>query len=151
VAAEFYSHRYDVEHDIRDLKVTMSLETIRCRTDEMVKKELLTSIVAYNLVIQFRRQAADVAGLPPRRLSFTEVWNTFQSFLVNLPPCGAPEWQERFDKALRVASKDKLPNRPGRTFKRKAHPRRQKSTKFMKSENKNMTDDSQISTPEKPK
>ncbi len=151
MAAEFYSHRYDVEHDIRDLKVTMSLETIRCRTDEMVQKELLTSIVAYNLVIQFRRQAAAAARLPPRRLSFTEVWNTFQSFLLNLPPCGAPEWQERFDKALRVASKDKLPNRPGRTFKRKAHPRRQKSTKFMKSENKNKTDDSQISTPEKPK
>lgn len=150
-AAEFYSHRYDVEHDIRDLKVTLSLETIRCRTDEMVQKELLTSIVAYNLVIQFRRQAAEVAGLPPRRLSFTEVWNTFQSFLLNLPPCGAPKWQARYDKALRVASKDKLPNRPGRTFKRKAHPRRPKSTKFMKSENKNNTDNSQISTPEKPK
>ena len=151
VAADFYSHRYDVEHDIRDLKVTMSLETIRGRADQMVQKELLTSIVAYNLVIQFRRQAASVAGLPPRRLSFTEVWNTFQSFLLNLPPCGAPEWQERFDKAVRVASKDKLPNRPGRTFKRKAHPRRQKSTKFMKSENKNKTDDSQNPTPEKPK
>ena len=136
-AAEFYCRRYDVEHDIRDLKVSMALETMRCRSESMMRKELLTSVVAYNLVIQFRRQAADVAGLPPRRLSFKEVWNTFQSFLLHQPPCSAPEWQSRYSDALQIASKDKLPNRPGRSYKRRAHPRRQKSTKFMKSETKN--------------
>ena len=134
-AAEFYSRRYDVEHDIRDLKVSLSLETMRCRSESMMKKELLTSVVAYNLVIQFRRQAAELAKLPPRRLSFTEVWYTFRSFLLSQPPCSASEWQTRYADALRIASKDKLPNRPGRSFKRKAHPRRQKSTKFMKLEN----------------
>jgi hypothetical protein len=150
-AAEFYSRRYDVEHDIRDLKVSMALETIRCRSESMVKKELLTSVVAYNLVVQFRRQAAEVAQLPPRRLSFKEVWYTFQSFLLNQPPCSAPQWQERYSEALRIASKDKLPNRPGRSYKRKAHPRRPKSTKFMKSENKNEAEHSQKAIPEKPK
>ena len=69
-AAEFYLRRYDVEQDIRDLKVTMLLETLRCRSVDVVEKELLTSVVAYNLVIQFRRQAAEVAKLDPRRLSF---------------------------------------------------------------------------------
>ena len=136
-AAVFYCRRYDVEHDIRDLKVSMALETMRCRSESMMRKELLTSVVAYNLVIQFRRQAADVAGLSPRRLSFKEVWNTFQSFLLNQPPCSEPEWQARYRDALQIASKDKLPNRPGRSYKRKAHPRRQKSTKFMQSETKN--------------
>jgi hypothetical protein len=131
-AAEFYSRRYDVEHDIRDIKVSMSLETIRCRSESMVKKELLTSIVAYNLVVQFRRQAAELAQLPPRRLSFKEVWYTFQSYLLNQPPCLAPQWLERYANALRIASRDKLPNRPGRSYKRKTHPRRPKLTKFMK-------------------
>ena len=127
---------HEVEHDIRDLKVSMALETMRCRSESNMKKELLTSVVAYNLVVQFRRQAADVAGLPPRRLSFKEVWYTFQSFLLNQAPCAAPQWLEHYNAALRIASKDKLPNRPGRSYKRKAHPRRQKSTKFMKSESK---------------
>ena len=136
-AAEFYSRRYDVEHDIRDIKVSMSLETLRCRSEVMVKKELLTSVVAYNLVVQFRRQAAEVAKLPPRRLSFKGVWDTFRSFLLNQPPCSTPEWQDRYANALRIASRDKLPNRPGRTFPRKAHPRRPKSTKFMKSQTQN--------------
>ena len=136
-AAEFYSRRYDVEHDIRDIKVSMSLETLRCRSEVMVKKELLTSVVAYNLVVPFRRQAAEVAKLPPRRLSFKGVWDTFRSFLLNQPPCSTPEWQDRYANALRIASRDKLPNRPGRTFPRKAHPRRPKSTKFMKPQTQN--------------
>jgi hypothetical protein len=131
-AGEFYSYRYDVEHDIRDIKVTLDTENIRAKSVAMVKKELLTSIVAYNLVVQFRRQAAKLANLPPRHLSFTGVWNTFESFLLHQPPCNAADWQERFEAALMIAARDRLPNRPGRSYPRRAHPRRPKSTKFIK-------------------
>jgi hypothetical protein len=131
-AAEYYSWRYDVEHDIRDVKVTLNTERIRARSVAMVRKELVTSIVAYNLVVQFRRQAAQSVNLPPRRLSFTGVWNTFERFLLRQPPCSASQWQERYRCALEIAARDKLPNRPGRSYPRKAHPRRPKSTKFMK-------------------
>ena len=130
-AGEFYRRRYDVEHDIRDVKVTLNTERIRAKSVSMVKKELLTSIVAYNLVVQFRRQAAALAGVAPRRLSFTGVWNTFQSFLLTQPPCSTADWQSRYERALQIASRDKLPNRPGRSYPRRAHPRRPKSTKFM--------------------
>ena len=146
-AATCYARRYDVEHDIRDVKVTLDTESIRARSVEMVKKELLTSLVAYNLVIQFRRQAAKLANLPPRRLSFTGVWNTFESFLLTQPPCSAVEWTSRYTAALRIASRDKLPNRPGRSYPRKAHPRRPKSTKFMKQQDK----ENENPPPEKPK
>jgi len=131
-AGACYARRYDVEHDIRDVKVTLNTERIAAHSEAMVRKELLTSIVAYNLVVQFRRQAAQVANLPPRRLSFTGVWNTFESFLLRQPPCGPAEWLERYRRALEIAARDKLPNRPGRSYPRKAHPRRPKSTKFMR-------------------
>jgi hypothetical protein len=131
-AGEFYRRRYDLEHDIRDVKVTLKTECIRAKSVSMVKKELLTSIVAYNLVVQFRRQAAALAGVAPRRLSFTGVWNTFESFLLTQPPCAAVDWPSRYEGALQIASRDKLPNRPGRSYPRRAHPRRPKSTKFMK-------------------
>jgi len=130
-AGEYYAYRYDVEHDIRDVKVTLDTERIRARSVEMFRKELLTSIVAYNLVIQFRRQAAQIANVEPRRLSFTKVWNTFQSFLLHRSPCSPSECHARYDDALRRAARDKLPNRPGRSFPRRAHPRRPKSTKYM--------------------
>ena len=135
-AAARYARRYDVEHDIRDVKVTLDTERIRGKSVEMVQKELLTSLVAYNLVIQFRRQAAKLADVAPRRLSFTGVWNTFESFLLTQPPCSAPEWTSRYEAALKIASRDKLPNRPGRSYPRQAHPRRPKSTKFMQQQSK---------------
>lgn len=149
-ASEFYSSRYDVEHDIRDIKVTLDTENLRAQSVAMVQKELLTSMVAYNLVIQFRRQAAKLAKLPPRRLSFTGVWNTFESFLLHQPPCTAEDWYKRFEAALKIAARDKLPNRRGRSYPRRAHPRRPKSTKFMKQQTKQATIANE-SPPEKPK
>ena len=133
-----------MEHDIRDVKVTLNTERIRARSREMLEKELLTSLVAYNLVVQFRREAAAKAGLPPRRLSFTGVWNTFQSFLLNLSPVGTgEEWEERYARALEIASKDVLRVRKGRSSPRRAHPRRQKTTKWQKAQRKKQTQKTQ--------
>jgi hypothetical protein len=134
MAAEYYSRRYDVEHDIRDVKVTLNTERILARTADMVKKELLTSIVAYNLVVQFRRQAAAIAKVPPRRLSFKEVWSTFCAFVLTKNPSDPETWAHRYDTALHLAAKYcKLPNRSKpRNYPRRAHQRRPKSTKFMK-------------------
>ena len=131
-AVEFYARRYDVEHDIRDMKVTLGIENIRAKSDEMVQKELLCSVVAYNLVVELRREAAKLAKVPPRRLSFTGVWTTMRVYLLQQPPCSATEWLVRYERALRSAANAKLPNRAGRSFPRQAHPCRPKTTKFKK-------------------
>lgn len=145
-ASEIYRRRYDVEFDIRDVKVTLDAENIRAKSVEMVKKELYTSIVAYNLVAQFRRQAAQVAGVQPRRLRFKGVWTTLKDRLLLQPSCSIEEWLDRYANALYHASKKKHPNRKEpRSYERKAHPRRPKSTKFEKAqrkENKQLKDKS---------
>lgn len=135
-AAEYYRRRYDVEHDIRDMKVSMGIESIRAKSDEMVQKELLSSVVAYNLVVQLRREAAKVANVPPRRLSFTGAWTTMRICLLQQTPGSWPEWQARYERAVQIAASHKLPNRPGRNYPRRAHPRRPKSTKFMQLQTK---------------
>jgi hypothetical protein len=133
--AELYSYRYDVEFDIRDLKVTMDTENISAKSVEMVRKELMTSVVAYNLVTQFRRQAADLVQLKPRRLSFKGVWTTFRSALLLKEPRSYDEWQALYARALVRAGKRKHPQRKApRDYPRQAHPRRPKSTKFQKSQ-----------------
>ncbi len=68
--ADRYQSRYDVETDIKYIKVAMGTENITAKSKEMVMNELYTSLTAFNLVEQFRRQAADMSGVPPRRLSF---------------------------------------------------------------------------------
>ena len=131
---ELYLRRYDIEFDIRDLKVTMDTENIRAKKLDTVMKELLGSVIAYNLVAQFRRQAAELASVKPRRLSFSGVWLTFQHHLLYAPPQSFEQWQETYAAALVSAANRKLPNRPRpRTSPRMAHPRRPKITKFQKS------------------
>lgn len=142
--AELYHRRYDVEFDIRDVKVTMDTENIRAKSVDMVKKELMGSIVAFNLVAQLRRGAAQVAQVQPRRLSFTGVWLSMRTFLLGVCCESFEQWRTAFNKALASASKRKHPNRnKPRSYPRIAHPRRPKTTKYQKSLRKNKKPDEQ--------
>jgi hypothetical protein len=134
--ADAYKQRYDVEFDIRNMKLVLNLETIRAKSVEMFLKELLMSVVAYNLVTQFRRQAAELANVPPRRLSFKRVWTTFNTFLLSAMFTHAEAWRERYRLALHYAMQDKLPHRPGRSYEREAYRRRPKSAQFKKRQRK---------------
>lgn len=130
--AELFRHRNEVEIDIRNLKVVMDTENIRAKSVDMFKKELYTSVVAYNLVGQFRRQAAEINQVPPRRMSFKSIWTTFQTFLLRHMHTEPQQWREAFRVALYYAVQDKLPNRPGRTAKREAYRKRPKDIQFEK-------------------
>lgn len=127
-----YYKRMDVETDISNIKITLDMEHLRARSPAMFRKELLTSMVAYNLVVQFRRQAAKLAKVPPRRLSFTSVWLTFRITLLQHPSVNAEQWRERYRLALHYAMREKLPHRPGRSYPREAYRRTSKSTHFNK-------------------
>jgi hypothetical protein len=130
--ASLYKQRNDLEIDIRNLKVVLDAEHIRARSEAMFRKELYTSIVSYNLMTQFRRQAAQLAQLPTRRLSFTSVWNTYREFLLKGWFTTPAQWRERYRIALHYAMRDVLPNRPGRSYEREAYPKRPKSDQFKK-------------------
>lgn len=137
-AAELYSRRYDVEFDIRDLKVTMDTENIQAKSVDMVMKELMTSVVAFNLVAQFRRQAAQLARVEPRALSFTGVWLSFRHGLLLQQPATPSQWLINYTKALISASKRRLPQRKTtRSCPRQAHYRAPKRTKFQKALKRN--------------
>ena len=103
----------------------------------MFQKELYASVVAYNLVAQFRRQAAQLGRVEPRRLSFKGVWTCLRDRLLLQKSCRFEEWQVRYAEALQWASQKKHPQRKApRSYPRKAHPRRPKTTKFIKSQRK---------------
>jgi len=59
------------ELDIRAIKITMGMDALRCKTPEMVRKEMWTCLLAYNLIRQTMLQSARESGLRPRELSFT--------------------------------------------------------------------------------
>lgn len=68
--AELYHQRWLAELDLRTIKITLGLDVLRCKSPEMVRREIWTGLLAYNLIRQTMLQAALQAGCSPRHLSF---------------------------------------------------------------------------------
>jgi hypothetical protein len=66
-----YRRRWVVELHIRDIKTAMELEVLRCKTPAMVRQELWTGLLVYNLIRQSILQSAHEAERQPDELSFT--------------------------------------------------------------------------------
>jgi hypothetical protein len=68
---ELYGFRWNIELDLRSLKQTVHLHTLRSTTTAMVAKELVLGVTAYNFVRAAIYAAARAANLNPRRISFS--------------------------------------------------------------------------------
>ena len=90
--AELYLLRWRIEVNFRDLKTTMGLEVLKCKTVEGVQKELAIFALIYNLVMAIRFRVACSMGLCPVRLSFVDTlrhvriqgWTVPSMLVVNL-------------------------------------------------------------------
>ena len=69
--AELYGFRWNVELDIRSIKSNLNLEHVRCKSPEMVRRELWTTLLAYNLIRSTAAAAAMLHDVKPREISFT--------------------------------------------------------------------------------
>jgi hypothetical protein len=68
--ADVYYQRWDVELFFRDIKTTMGMDILRCKTPEMIRKEILMYLIAYNCVRRLMIEAAAIKSVPLRRISF---------------------------------------------------------------------------------
>lgn len=78
--ARLYRARWNAELDLRSLKQTMQMEILRCETPELVRKEIWTHLLAYNLIRTIIAQAATQHGLDPRSISFKGAIQTLEAF-----------------------------------------------------------------------
>lgn len=124
--ADLYGLRFNVETDIRNVKVVLRMDELRGQSRSMLRKELALGVVAYNLVIQIRRLAAQQAGVPPRRLSFTGSWSLVKNILLGPVKWTTEAFLQNFRFVLRGCAQRKIPNRPGRKYSRQVLRRSQK-------------------------
>lgn len=93
--ATLYRARWHNELDIRSLKSAMQMAELRCKTPELVRKEVWTHILAYNLIRTVMAQAAARVGVAPRTLSFTGAMQTVEAFQPLLEFSAAPDAASR--------------------------------------------------------
>ena len=78
--AALYRARWNQELDLRSIKSTMQMDVLRCKTPELVHKEVWTHILAYNLIRTIMAQAACRHDIEPRTISFKGTLQTLKAF-----------------------------------------------------------------------
>jgi hypothetical protein len=68
--ADLYFQRWDVELFFRDIKTTMGMDILRCKTPDMIRKEIVMHLIAYKGIRYLMVEAAVRAGNWVRRISF---------------------------------------------------------------------------------
>ena len=115
-----YGKRGNIETDLRSLKRTVRLHRLAVQSVDMMEKELIAAVVAYNLVRTVMCLAARRHGLHPRQLSFTWARNIVQDGIeAVLSAPTEPEQVERLERLADMVARCKLPIRR----KRRSYPR----------------------------
>jgi hypothetical protein len=78
--ATLYRARWNNELDLRSIKVTLQMDMLRSKTPELVRKEIWTHVLAYNLIRTLMAQAASRYGISPRSISFKATLQILEAF-----------------------------------------------------------------------
>ena len=68
--ASLYKSRWHVELDLRNIKTTLGMEHLSCKTPTMAVKEIWVYLLAYNLIRLMMAEAAHLVQCLPRQTSF---------------------------------------------------------------------------------
>jgi hypothetical protein len=113
---DLYLQRWQMEVSFRDLKTTMGMEALRCRTPDMIEKELRAFLIAYNCGRALMAEAAITHALPRQRISFKGTLDTLRSFTPVLLRTTSKRSRARLhSRLLEILAADALPVRPGRS------------------------------------
>jgi hypothetical protein len=109
-----YERRWDGEVDVRSIKSTMKMDVLRCKTPEMVRKEIWAHLLAYNLLRTVMAVAAAANGLEPREVSFKGAKQAVTAFAPKIE-AARPEGRAALIGAmLATIAYHRVGDRPGR-------------------------------------
>jgi len=111
---ELYFQRWSVELHFREIKTLLRLDILRCLSPQMVHKELLLHMIAYNLIRCLMQQAAICHHVDLSRISFKGTLDTLHHFADVIRAAAAKPRQraQLYSEMLRLIALDQLPIRP---------------------------------------
>jgi hypothetical protein len=109
-----YERRWDGEIDIRSLKAIMKMDILRCKTPEMVRKEIWVYLLAYNLLRTVMAVVASANDLEPRQISFKGAKQALTAFAPKLEAAQPQQRAELVAAMLVAVAYHQVGNRPGR-------------------------------------
>jgi Transposase DDE domain len=129
--AALYRARWHAELDLRTLKITLGMDVLRCKTPEMVRKEIWAHLLAYNLIRRLMAEAAGELGCTPRDLSFKGTLQTLTEFADRLLHARGKTRKELYEWLLIAIAAHQVNDRPGRVEPRARKRRRKQYPRLM--------------------
>jgi hypothetical protein len=124
--ARTFRHRWHVELDLRSIKQTMNMSVLRCKSPEMVRKEIWMHLLAYNLVRTVMARAAEESKMQPREISFAGAVQSINAFVPVLESSPQSEHPRLLGTMLKAIAAHRVGDRPDRyeprAVKRRAKP-----------------------------
>jgi hypothetical protein len=109
-----YERRWSGEVDIRSIKSVMQMDVLRCKTPDMVEKEIWAHLLAYNLLRTVMAVAAAENGLEPREVSFKGAKQAVTAFAPKIEAARPKDRPALIDALLAVIAHHRVGDRPGR-------------------------------------
>jgi hypothetical protein len=113
--ADLYRRRWLAELFLRDIKITMGMDILRCKTPALIHKELTMHLIAYNLVRALMLQAAERYDADPLRLSLAGALAAIRQWAPALAAERSRAMRRRLlESFFRCVARDVIPWRPNR-------------------------------------
>jgi len=82
--AKLYKERWSIELDFRSIKTNMGMEMLRCKSPNMVRKEIAIRFLSYNLIRANIARSAVIMKKIPRQISFMTAVQLFNEIKLQL-------------------------------------------------------------------
>jgi hypothetical protein len=128
--AELFLQRWNIELDFRSIKAVLAMEVLRCKTPEMVRKEVWMHLLAHNLIRGVMVEAAEAHEKEPRHLSFKGALQTMTAFQDALRSATPSHRIRLVEEMLKAISSHEVGDRFGRVEPR-VNKRRPKPQRFL--------------------
>lgn len=112
--ARVYHARWQAEVDLRSIKITMQMDVLRCKTPDMVRKEIWMHLLAYNLIRTVMAEAAERANMRPREVSFKGALQTLTAYRPLIEQADHHTLPALYESLLSAIASHVVGNRPYR-------------------------------------
>jgi hypothetical protein len=112
--AALYRKRWLAELDIEALKIALGMDVLRARSPEMVRKEMGSCLLAYNLIRKTMLQSALWAGRSMRTMSFTAALQTVAASYTQIATTSPTQSARLIKNAVQGLGGPRVGNRPNR-------------------------------------
>jgi hypothetical protein len=112
--AKLYLGRWNAELDLRSIKIVMQMDVLRCKTPDLVDKEIWVHMLVYNVIRHLMVKSAADTGAQPREISFKGTLQALTAFRETIRTADPQRQGQLWQAMFAAIAYDRVGDRPGR-------------------------------------